>query len=76
LKISITKPILVILAAGMDGHHGGLKQMESFISEGDTFIDFSLYNALQAGFGKGFLSLEKVLKRSLKLFVIKNYQEK
>lgn len=46
------KPTLVILAAGMGSRYGGLKQIDSFTPEGDTIIDFSLYDALQAGFGK------------------------
>tara|TARA_R110002049_G_scaffold51189_3_gene144970 strand:- start:9332 stop:10234 length:903 start_codon:yes stop_codon:yes gene_type:complete len=46
------KPTLVILAAGMGSRYGGLKQMDSFTPEGDTIIDFSIYDALRAGFGK------------------------
>ena len=46
------KPTLVILAAGMGSRYGGLKQIDTFSPEGDTIIDFSLYDALQAGFGK------------------------
>lgn len=48
----IKKPTLVILAAGMGSRYGGLKQMDTFTPEGDTIIDFSLYDAIQAGFGK------------------------
>ena len=46
------KPTLVILAAGMGSRYGGLKQMDAFTPEGDTIIDFSIYDALRAGFGK------------------------
>ncbi|MGY8910437.1 MAG: nucleotidyltransferase family protein [Flavobacteriales bacterium] len=46
------KSTLVILAAGMGSRYGGLKQMDTFTPEGDTIIDFSLYDAIQAGFGK------------------------
>ena len=42
-----TKPTLVILTAVMGSRYGGLKQMDSFTPEGDTIIDFSLYNALR-----------------------------
>ena len=48
----MSKPTLVILAAGMGSRYGGLKQIDSFTPEGDTIIDFSLYDALRAGFGK------------------------
>ena len=50
--MSTNKPTLVILAAGMGSRYGGLKQMDAFTPEGDTIIDFSIYDALQAGFGK------------------------
>ena len=46
------KPTLVILAAGMGSRYGGLKQIETLTTEGDTIIDFSIYDALRAGFGK------------------------
>jgi len=43
---------LVVLAAGMGSRYGGLKQMDTMSKEGDTIIDFSLYDAIQAGFKK------------------------
>ncbi|NIJ45988.1 dTDP-glucose pyrophosphorylase [Wenyingzhuangia heitensis] len=43
---------LVVLAAGMGSRYGGLKQMDTMSDEGDTIIDFSLYDAIQAGFKK------------------------
>ncbi|WP_445734783.1 nucleotidyltransferase family protein [Mariniflexile sp.] len=48
----MNKPTLVVLAAGMGSRYGGLKQMDAFTSEGDTIMDFSIYDALRAGFGK------------------------
>ncbi|MBU2949303.1 nucleotide-diphospho-sugar transferase [Tamlana agarivorans] len=48
----MSKPTLVILAAGMGSRYGGLKQMDAFTPQGDTIIDFSIYDALRAGFGK------------------------
>ena len=45
-------PTLVILAAGMGSRYGGLKQLDTFSQQGDTIIDFSIYDALQAGFTK------------------------
>lgn len=47
-----TKPTLLILAAGMGSRYGGLKQMDSFGPNGETIIDYSLYDALYAGYGK------------------------
>ncbi len=44
--------ILVILAAGMGTRYGGLKQMDPVSPEGDTIMDFSIYDAIQSGFSK------------------------
>ena len=60
------KPALVILAAGMGSRYGGLKQIDSFTPEGDTIIDFSLYDALQAGFGKFVFIIRKSFEKEFK----------
>jgi hypothetical protein len=46
------KPTLLILAAGMASRYGGMKQMESFGPDGETIMDYSIYDAIRAGFGK------------------------
>lgn len=46
------KPTLLILAAGMGSRYGGIKQMDHFGPNGETIIDYSIYDALKAGFGK------------------------
>jgi len=46
------KPTLVVLAAGMGSRYGGLKQLDSFGPNGETIIDYSVYDAIKAGFGK------------------------
>jgi len=60
------KPTLVILAAGMGSRYGSLKQIDSFTPEGDTIIDFSLYDALQAGFGKFVFIIRKSFEKEFK----------
>lgn len=60
------KPTLVILAAGMGSRYGGLKQIDVFTPEGDTIIDFSLYDALQAGFGKFVFIIRKSFEKEFK----------
>ncbi|WP_276168789.1 nucleotidyltransferase family protein [Zobellia alginiliquefaciens] len=45
-------PTLVILAAGIGSRYGGLKQLDTFSPEGDSIIDFSIYDAIEAGFKK------------------------
>lgn len=57
---------LVVLAAGMGSRYGGLKQMDTFTPEGDTIIDFSLYDALQAGFGKFVFIIRKSFEKEFK----------
>lgn len=46
------KPSLLILAAGMASRYGGMKQIEAFGPAGETIMDFSIYDAIDAGFGK------------------------
>lgn len=46
------KPSLLILAAGMASRYGGMKQIEAFGPDGETIMDYSIYDAIRAGFGK------------------------
>lgn len=46
------KPTLLILAAGMGSRYGGIKQLDEFGPNGETIIDYSLYDAIKAGFGR------------------------
>lgn len=46
------KPTLVILAAGMASRYGSMKQIQSFGPSGETIMDYSIYDAMRAGFGK------------------------
>jgi hypothetical protein len=46
------KPTLLILAAGMASRYGGMKQIEEFGPEGETIMDYSIYDAIRVGFGK------------------------
>ncbi len=48
----MTKPTLVVMAAGMGSRYGGLKQMDPVGPSGEIIIDYSVYDALQAGFGR------------------------
>ncbi len=53
------KPALVILAAGMGSRYGGLKQIDGVGSHGEPIIEFSIYDAKQAGFEKVVLIIRK-----------------
>lgn len=46
------KPTLLILAAGMGSRYGGLKQIDPLGPSGETIIEYSIYDAIRAGFGK------------------------
>ena len=53
------KPTLVILAAGMGSRYGGLKQIDTVGNNGESIIDFSIYDAKEAGFEKVVLIIRK-----------------
>lgn len=53
------KPVLVILAAGMGSRYGGLKQIDPIDEEGHKIIDFSIYDAMRAGFQKVIFIIKK-----------------
>lgn len=46
------QPTLLILAAGMASRYGSMKQTEGFGPDGETIMDYSIYDAIRAGFGK------------------------
>lgn len=46
------KPTLVVLAAGMASRYGSMKQTQGFGPSGETIMEYSIYDAIQAGFGK------------------------
>ena len=59
-------PTLVVLAAGMGSRYGGLKQMEPVGPAGETILDYSVYDALRAGFGKVVFVIRKEIEQSFR----------
>ena len=55
----MSEPILVIMAAGMGSRYGGLKQIDPVGSHGELIIDYSIYDALRAGFKKVVFIIKK-----------------
>ena len=55
----MTKPTLVIMAAGMGSRYGGLKQIDPIDPQGHIIMDYSIYDAVQAGFGKVIFIIKK-----------------
>ncbi len=61
------KPTLVILAAGMASRYGSMKQIQSFGPSGETIMDYSIYDAIQAGFGKVIFIIREEFAEQFKL---------
>src|SRR5580700_167376 len=59
-------PTLLILAAGMGSRYGGLKQIDPVGPSGETIIDYSIYDALRAGFGKVVFVIRKDIEHAFK----------
>ena len=55
----MNNPILVIMAAGMGSRYGGLKQIDPVDEQGNKILDFSIYDALRAGFKKAIFIIKK-----------------
>ena len=53
------EPVLVIMAAGMGSRYGGLKQIDPVDAAGNKILDFSIYDALRAGFKKAVFIIKK-----------------
>ncbi len=63
------KPTLLVLAAGLGSRYGGLKQMDPLGPNGESIIDYSVYDAIQAGFGKViFVLREEIVNDFYELF--------
>ena len=53
------KPVLIIMAAGMGSRYGGLKQIDPVDQDGHIIMDFSIYDAVKAGFEKVIFIIKK-----------------
>ena len=60
------KPVLVIMAAGMGSRYGGLKQIDPVDPYGNIIMDFSIYDALEAGFDKVVFIIKKAIEEEFK----------
>lgn len=60
------KPVLVIMAAGMGSRYGGLKQIDPIDKDGHIIIDFSIYDAIRAGFEKIVFIIKKANEKDFK----------
>ena len=67
------KPTLLVLAAGMGSRYGGLKQMDGLGPSGETIIDYSIYDAVHAGFGKVVYIVREYFKADMEAAVRQKY---
>lgn len=56
------KPVLVVLAAGMGSRYGGLKQIDPVGSQGEAILDYSLYDAYEAGFETAVILIKEAIR--------------
>ena len=68
------KPTLFILAAGMGSRYGGLKQLDGLGPSGETIMDYSVYDALRAGFGKIVFVIRHDFEQEFRDKVISKYE--
>lgn len=70
------KPTLLILAAGMGSRYGGLKQLDGIGPNGETIMDYSVFDALRAGFGKIVFVIRKDFEADFREKVLSKYADK
>ncbi|MEE0804366.1 MAG: nucleotidyltransferase [Prevotellamassilia sp.] len=70
------KPTLFLLAAGMGSRYGGLKQLDKLGPNGETIMDYSIYDAINAGFGKLVFVIRKDFEQDFRDIVLKKYESK
>jgi len=69
------KPTLFVLAAGMGSRYGGLKQLDGLGPNGETIMDYSIYDAVKAGFGKIVFVIRPSFEKDFKEVVINKYKK-
>lgn len=67
------KPTLFVLAAGMGSRYGGLKQIDGLGPNGETIMDYSIYDAVKAGFGKVVFVIRKDFEEDFRNVVLSKY---
>lgn len=70
------KPTLFVLAAGMGSRYGGLKQMDGLGPNGETIMDYSIYDAIRAGFGKVVFVVRKSFAADFETQVVAKFKDK
>lgn len=68
------KPTLLVLAAGMGSRYGKLKQLDGVGPSGETIMDYSIYDAIRAGFGKVVFVIRHDFEQDFREKVLSKYQ--
>lgn len=68
------KPTLLVLAAGLGSRYGGLKQLDGLGPNGETIMDYSIYDAVKAGFGKVVFVIRRTFEEEFREKVTKKYE--
>ena len=68
------KPTLLLLAAGMGSRYGGLKQLDGVGPNGETIMDYSIYDAIKAGFGKIVFVIRKDFEQDFREKILSKYE--
>ena len=68
------KPTLFLLAAGMGSRYGGLKQLDGLGPNGETIMDYSIYDAIQAGFGRIVWVIRKDFEEQFRTQILSKYE--
>ena len=72
----MTTPSLLVLAAGMGSRYGGLKQIDPVGPAGQTIIDYSIYDALRAGFAKLVFVIRRDLEQPFRELVGQRFEQR
>src|SRR5690242_7850292 len=75
-SFAMTKPTLLVLAAGMGSRYGGLKQIDPVGPSGETIIDYSIYDAMRAGFGKLVFVIRKDIEQQFREIVGSRFEKR
>ena len=68
------KPTLFLLAAGMGSRYGGLKQLDTLGPQGQSIMDYSIYDAIQAGFGKIVWVIRRDFEEQFRTQILSKYE--
>ncbi len=68
------KPTLLVMAAGMGSRYGGLKQLDGVGPSGETIMDYSIHDALEAGFGKVVFVIRRAFEADFRSKVLAKYE--